>query len=1039
MSANIFNENTRVKIPALIHLTRLGYQYLSLKDNAVKSQLDPETNILIDIFRQQITKLNPDLDDSEISRILENIRLELGNDDLGRAFYNRLCDIDTKLIDFSDIKNNTLHIVTELTYGSEKDDNFRPDITVYINGLPVSFIEVKKPNNPEGIKAERDRIHDRFKNEKFRKFINLTQLLVFSNNMPYDDTGQNQLQGAFYATTSKGKAFFNNFREQLPSELIEKIKTESSDIEDLILKDNNLQVIKNSEEYLVNKSKDTPTNSIITSLFTPHRIFDLIKYGIAYVQYPDEDTGEIKLEKHIMRYPQFFATKAIEKTIESGKKRGVIWHTQGSGKTALAYFNVRYLTDYFSKKGIIPRFYFIVDRLDLLTQAQDEFSWRGLEVHTVQTKEALAADFRYNATKPGITIINIQKFNEEARAEDNSGYDINIQRVFFLDEAHRSYDPRGSFLADLYNSDKNSIKIALTGTPLITYDEQTTDEEGETEFSKKSDAKTTRNIFGDYIHKYYYNDSIKDGYTIQLVREEIETSYKNKVNEIIKDIQIKIGSLPKKALYAHEKFVDSMLSYIIKDFSDSRIRFGDNTIGAMVVCDSSDQAREMFRQFNEKTDEHGLSSILILHNEDDKDIRKKHTKAFRKGTVDEILGKKIDVVFVYSMLLTGFDAPRLKKLYLGRIIRRHNLLQTLTRVNRPYADFRIGYVVDFADITSEFDATNKAYFRELTTEYGDNLDGESTQDIFGSLFMSKEEIDAEVENIKKTLSPYETSNMEVFSQQVTEITDRDELNSIRQALIESQNIYNVAKLIGHAEIMEKLDFKKLAKLLTEISNRIHLLNVKNAIENGSKSRELLNLAMEDLLIDFTKLKEEELKLIGNDLVETSKKVQEEFNRNWNVKDPEYTSLYDEFSQLLSKQRINPASENIDEMKKISSEWMKLLDKIRDLNRRNSLVLAKFGGDSKAARVYTTLDDSIERRPHFNQPLFDIIKSAKDAIDEQVVKNKNMLDNPGFVEHTIKQLVLGSFDKSEKILSIDILDRISTLMAEEYLNEYKGNS
>ena len=1033
----MFNENSRVKIPALVHLTRLGYEYLSIKDDEVKSQLDPETNILTSIFRAQISKLNPDLNEDEIDRMLENIRLELGDDDLGRKFYDRLTDTDIKLIDYTDEKKNTFHFATELTCGREKSDNFRPDITVFVNGLPLSFIEVKKPNNPEGIKAERDRINGRFKNDKFRKFINITQLLVFSNNMPYDNTGQNQLQGAFYATTGKSKAFFNNFREQLSSEIVDFVKSENIEEEDFILRDNNLQVIKNSEEYLTNKSKDTPTNSILSSLFVPRRLLDLLKYGIAYVQYPDEDTGEIKLEKHIMRYPQFFATKAIERTLEAGKKRGVIWHTQGSGKTALAYFNVRYLTDYYAKKGVIPRFYFIVDRLDLLTQAQDEFAWRGLDVHTVQTKDELITDFRYNSTKPGITIVNIQKFNEDLRVRDDSGYDINVQRVFFLDEAHRSYDPRGSFLADLYNSDQNSVKIALTGTPLISYDEQTAGEEEEVEFGKKSDAKTTRNIFGDYIHKYYYNESIQDGYTIQLIREEIETSYKNRVNEIIKDIKVKLGTLPKRELYAHEKFVGSMLDYVLKDFKESRVRFDNDIIGAMVVFDSSDQAREMFRQFKERADEHKLTSALILHDEDDKEIRKVHTKAFRKGVVDEILGKKVDVVFVYSMLLTGFDAPRLKKLYLGRVIRRHSLLQTLTRVNRPYADFRVGYVVDFADITSEFDATNKAYFRELTTEYGDSLDGETAQDIFGSLFMGKEEIDAEVENIKNALSPYEMSNMEIFSQQITDITDRDELNSIRHALIEAQNIYNVAKLIGHTDVMDKLDFKKLAKLLTEVSNRIHLLNVKSAIEHGTKSRELLNLAMEDLMIDFTKLKEEELKLVGNDLVETGKKVQEEFNRNWNPADPEYISLYEEFSRLLSKQHIDPSSENIDEMKQATREWMKLFDKIRELNRKNSLVLAKFNGDTKASRVYTTLDNRPEKRPHFNLPLLNLIKSAKSKIDEQITKNKNLLDNSGYVSQAIKQSVLESFDAGDKTLSADILDRVSGLITDEYIKEYRG--
>ncbi|MDR2082055.1 MAG: hypothetical protein LBP35_00160 [Candidatus Ancillula trichonymphae] len=103
------------------------------------------------------------------------------------------------------------------------------------------------------------------------------------------------------------------------SELIDGTKLELTEVENFILKDNNLQVIKNSEEYLTNKSKETPTNSILTSLFTPHRLLNLLRFGIAYVCHPDEDTGEVKLEKHIMRYPQLFATKAIEKTLEAGK------------------------------------------------------------------------------------------------------------------------------------------------------------------------------------------------------------------------------------------------------------------------------------------------------------------------------------------------------------------------------------------------------------------------------------------------------------------------------------------------------------------------------------------------------------------------------------------------------------------------------------------------------------------------------------------------------------------------------------------------
>ena len=650
-----FNEDTRVKIPALIHLTRLGYVYFSLKDKSFT--FDPDTNIISSIFLKQIQVLNPDATEDSIVQELQNIQEELNYDDLGRAFYNRLIgngDGNLKLIDWDTFANNSFHVTTELT-NQNGEDEFRPDLTVFINGLPLSFIEVKKPNNQEGIKAERDRIHARFKNEKLLRFINITQLIVFSNNMEYDDTDLNKLQGAFYATTAKNTdTKFNNFREQKKSEYIDEIKDIDEKIEDFILTDNNCKVIKHSPEFLSNKDIDTPTNRILSSLFSKNRLRDLLKYGICYVDEVDEDTGKVTIQKHIMRYPQFFATKAIKTKLDEGMNRGVIWHTQGSGKTALAYYNVRSLRDYFAKQGIIPNFYFVVDRLDLATQAKEEFNKRGMLVRGIDSKEDLLNDFKYNASNEGITVVNIHKFREDTITLRDSGYNINVQKIFFIDEAHRSYDPRGSFLANLYNSDKESIKIALTGTPLIIYKNH--DELGDIQDdSQKEDSKTTRNIFGEYIHKYYYNDSIRDGYTLKLLREEIETSYKEKVRGIISDIKVQTGNISKKDLYAHKRFVSPMLQYITNDFIKSRIRFGEKTIGGMVVCDSSEQAREMFRIFKETADDHHLTAALILHDEDHKDIRKAKTKDFKRG--------KIDLLFVYSMLLTGFDAPRLKKLY----------------------------------------------------------------------------------------------------------------------------------------------------------------------------------------------------------------------------------------------------------------------------------------------------------------------------------------------------------------------------------------
>ena len=479
-----FNENTRVKIPAILHLSRLGYQYLPLS----KATWDLDTNIFTDIFTESILRLNPTMDASDAKRAFEDVALSLDSEDLGKAFYiSILSTSGIRLIDFSTPENfknnNSFHVVTELTY-KNGDDEFRPDITLLINGMPLAFIEVKKPNNQEGVLAERDRINTRFKNKKFRKFINLSQVLVFSNNMEYDMESIEPVQGAFYASSSYSSANFNCFREEETFDLANMLLPEDDTLETLVLKDNNLSSIKFSPEFITNKAVNTPTNRILTSLFSKERFRMVLKYCIAYVQ---ETHG---LEKHIMRYPQLFATKAIENTLDKGIKKGIIWHTQGSGKTALSYYNVKYLTDYFQKKSVVPKFYFIVDRIDLMTQAKKEFTSRGLTVYTVNSKEELQKSFKLKqathnyAGRSEITVVNIQKFKDDGDVITSNDYDIKTQRVYFLDEVHRSYNPEGSFLANLVNSDRSAIMIGLTGTPLI--------------------AKDRRSIetFGNYIHKY---------------------------------------------------------------------------------------------------------------------------------------------------------------------------------------------------------------------------------------------------------------------------------------------------------------------------------------------------------------------------------------------------------------------------------------------------------------------------------------------------------------------------------------------------------
>lgn len=236
--------------------------------------------------------------------------------------------------------------------------------------------------------AESKRMNkERFPNKKFRRFINITQLMIFSNNMEYDTLGGIvPVEGAFYCTGARKSAAFNCFREENPMGLkVAPFHVEypylKGDVEQekKILVDYNNQVIHTSPEYQSNLSPYTPTNRILTSMCSPERLLYILKYGIAYVRMEREVDGKIETtdQKQVMRYQQLFAALAIERKLSEGVKSGLVWHTQGSGKTALAFHLTYILNDYFARQNKVAKFYFIVDRLDLLEQATQEFEARG--------------------------------------------------------------------------------------------------------------------------------------------------------------------------------------------------------------------------------------------------------------------------------------------------------------------------------------------------------------------------------------------------------------------------------------------------------------------------------------------------------------------------------------------------------------------------------------------------------------------------------------------------------------------------------------
>ena len=991
------NENSRVKIPALVHLTRLGYEYLSLKD--YQGEIHTDTNIFVEIFRNSISHINgKTLSEHDAAALISELSVKLSNEDLGKAFYNILLNgiNGIRLIDFEDSSRNTYHVVTELTYRNG-DDEFRPDIILLINGIPLSFVEVKKPNNKDGIIAEHNRINSRFSRKVFRRFVNITQLMVFSNNMEYNDSDVEPIEGAFYASSSYEKLFFNRFREEDPV-ILTAIPAIDDTKADFILKDNNLVSIKGTNEYITNLSELSPTNRIITSLFSHKRFLMLLRYGFAYVERSDKN-GIKTLQKHVMRYPQFFATLAIEKKLNEGAQHGIIWHTQGSGKTALAFHNVRYLRDYYQKQGKIAKFYFIVDRLDLLTQASEEFAARGLHVEKVNSKEDFIKNIRTigaanNSGEDTITVVNIQKFSTESIAR-KSDYDVSVQRVYFMDEAHRSYNPKGSFLANLMASDREAVMIALTGTPLI------------------GDGYNSKDVFGDYIHKYYYNRSIADGYTLKLIREGIKTEYRAKLQSVLDELETQKGSFKKKDVYAHPKYVAALVEYIVDDFKRSRIALNDQSIGAMIVCDSSDQARMVEDELGNYSD---FSHVLILHDVDDKETRRGYQDDFKKG--------KIDILVVYNMLLTGFDAPCLKKQYLGRVIREHNLLQTLTRVNRPYKSFRYGYVVDFADIRAEFDKTNEAYFKELQAELGDEFER------YRDIFKSQEEIEQDLQEIQDKLFMYATDNAELFSQQITALDDKKELLDLRRLLDTYKELFNIIKLFGYDELAQRFSMDTLHALYNEVNNRINLVNLKENLQNSEDVSGLLNMALDQVEFHFRKVSEDEM-VIADKFQDILEKTRRELERSLDPKDPEYISLLDELKRIFKKKNIEELT--ADEMKANIDELERIRKAAAQQNLRDQMLCAKYGNDAKYMRTHKRLKETPP--PIGGDPIiFGILMGVKTEVDQKVLKNQRMMDNHAYFTQEIMPTIIQSCRTHGVQPTLDQVRYIDTCISGEYFAE-----
>ncbi|WP_238700931.1 DEAD/DEAH box helicase family protein [Helicobacter pylori] len=742
--------------------------------------------------------------------------------------------------------------------------------------------------------------------------------------------------------------------------------------------------------------------------------------------------------------------KELQKHYETNPKdppkdplKGIIWHTQGSGKTALTYHLTKLIRDFFNPLGKKTKFYFIVDRLDLLEQAKNEFLKRGLQAHEAENKEDLSQKLKNSSVfenpqgNDEIIVVNIQKFkapnedsSDSAPKEIISKTDLqesiqnshDLQRVFIIDEAHRSYDPKGCFYANLIECDKTAIKIALTGTPLL---------------EDNAQDKATKNTFGNYLHTYSYTESIKDGHTLTLQLEIIEKSYKEKLQAIyrllqesitIEDIEVK-----KETIFNHERYIKAMLYYIIRDLLNFRRVNNDENLKAMVVCFSSTQARLancLFNEVQEKVLQENpnmkilkkLQSSLILH--DEQEVKEKIYSFKHKDT---------DIVFVFNMLLTGFDLPNLKRLYIHRELKDHNLLQALARVNRSYNNMSFGYLIDFVGIKENYDKTTDDYLKELNQF---NQSDSNIKDNLKDMFADREALEKDIKNAYDDLFNYPIDDVEAMTSAIVSISEMNELLKVSRTINTLKERYNLIRTSNDKKILslkEKMDIEKISKISSMLHKKAKQLHALKNINEPKNPNDLIVLedliALLDFKIEFKESKELHFKE-KEEISAKYKQAKEMLEKIPDKQDKEIQKFYKDFSKLLQ----TPAtSQNFEE---ISHSYDAIISQLKQYKEQTTNLLSKYDNDLSYAITHKRLHDRLMEENISNPArIFTLLSALKKSLDEHIFKRQENLNDEDFLKAAIKVELKNAFKENP---SLKDLEKEKEFIAQTLFNELTQN-
>lgn len=693
MNSDLYLEKNISQQPAIDLLTALGYTYISPAD--CDKQRGSRYHVLLrDILRGQLRRLNryayagaenefsaaniehamEDLDEpltDGLVRTSEKIydALLLGKSYPETVGDGKMLSFNLRYIDWDNPQNNVFHVTEEFAVDSQdRQHNARPDIVLFINGIPFAVIECKAPHIPV-----EEAVGQMIRNQQAAYIPHLfkfAQLVVATNK-----------NAVKYATAGTPKKFWSVWKEQDDEWLQTRLKA------------------------LVPDRMPTEQDRNIVSLFSPERVYELIRYFILF----DANV------KKVCRYQQFFAVREIMKTIaesdEHGNRQsGVIWHTQGSGKSLTMVMLAKYIL--MELKDCHPRVVIVTDRKELDAQIAATFA------HTRLTP-ARATSGRHlvelvNSARADVITSIINKFNTVERQEvKNPSRDIFV----LVDESHRSnYGLMATRMRSVF---PNACYIGFTGTPLM-----------------KSE-KNTMARFGRLIHKYTIRDGVEDGAIVPLIyegrfveqkvdEENIDLWFKQTTRRLTEaqreDLRRKWSSIRRLTS------TDARIKRIALDISEHFIEgYKDTGFKAMLATNYKRDAiryLQCFEQFGDLNCAVVISPPDMREGVDDADegaddlvvsfwnkMMQQYGDAdrYEEAIKNRFCDGEIDILIVCSKLLTGFDAPLCQVLYIDKELKEHGLLQAIARTNRLHEGKDYGLIVDYRGLIEKLDTAMDMY------------------------------------------------------------------------------------------------------------------------------------------------------------------------------------------------------------------------------------------------------------------------------------------------------------------------------------------